>query len=52
MSAVTDPTSPELIAWPDTLPLRERLVILHAVIFAVPTLQRTIPGSAHRRGAR
>jgi hypothetical protein len=37
---VTDPTSPEIIAWLDTLPLRERLVTLHALMFAIPNLQR------------
>jgi hypothetical protein len=40
MSAVTDPTSPEILAWLDSLPLREQLVTLHAVMFAIPTLQR------------
>jgi hypothetical protein len=37
---VTDPTSPEILAWLDTLPLTERLVTLHAMMFAMPTLQR------------
>jgi hypothetical protein len=37
---VTDPTSPEILAWLDTLPLRERLVTLHAMMFAIPSLQR------------
>jgi hypothetical protein len=40
MRAVTDPTSPEILAWLDSLPLREQLVTLHAVMFAIPTLQR------------
>ena len=36
----TDPTSPEILAWLDMLPLREQLVTLHAMMFAMPTLQR------------
>jgi hypothetical protein len=46
---VTDPTSPEILAWLDTLPLRERLVTLHAMMFAIPTLQRTAARSRAKR---
>jgi putative SOS response-associated peptidase YedK len=37
---MTDPRTPEIIAWPDTLPLTERLVTLHAMAIAFPPLQR------------
>jgi hypothetical protein len=37
---MTEPRAPEIIAWPDTLPLTERLVILHAMAIAFPPLQR------------
>jgi hypothetical protein len=37
---MTDPRTPEIIAWPDTLPLTERLVTLHAMTIAFPPLQR------------
>jgi hypothetical protein len=37
---VTEPRALEIIAWPDTLPLTERLVILHAMAIAFPPLQR------------
>jgi hypothetical protein len=47
IGAVTDPTSPEILAWLDTLPLRERLVTLHTMMFAIPSLQRN-----HRWKAR
>jgi len=41
--AVTDPTPPEILAWLDTLPLREQLVTLHAMSIAIPALQRSHP---------
>jgi hypothetical protein len=47
MSAVTDPTSPEILAWLDTLPVREQLVTLHVMMFAIPTLQRNHSWKAH-----
>src|SRR4051794_40795694 len=47
IGAVTDPTSPEILAWLESLPLREQLVTLHAMMFAIPTLQRN-----HRWKAR
>jgi hypothetical protein len=37
---MTDLTPPEIRAWPETLPLREQLVALHAMTIAIPTLQR------------
>ena len=40
---MTDLTPPEIIAWLDTLPLREQLVTLHAMTIAIPTLQRSHP---------
>jgi hypothetical protein len=40
IDAVTDPPSPEILAWLDTLPLREQLITLHAMMFALPKLQR------------
>jgi len=43
MSAMTDLTAPEILAWLDTLPLREQLVTLHAMTIAIPTLQRSHP---------
>jgi hypothetical protein len=46
MSAMADPTSPVMLAWLDTLPLREWLVTLHAVMFAILTLQRNQPWKA------
>jgi hypothetical protein len=36
IATVTD----EILAWLDTLPLSERLVTLHAMMFAIPALQR------------
>jgi hypothetical protein len=39
--AVTDPISPEIIAWLEALPLRERLTMLHAMALAFPQLQRS-----------
>jgi len=43
---VTDPTPPEILAWLDTLPLREQLVSLHAMTIAIPTLHRSHPFKA------
>jgi hypothetical protein len=40
---VTDPTTPEILAWLGALPLREQLVTLHAMAIAIPTLQRSHP---------
>jgi len=40
---VTDPTTPEILAWLGTLPLREQLVSLHAMAIAIPALQRSHP---------
>ncbi len=37
---MTDPTTPEILAWLGTLPLREQLVSLHAMAIAIPALQR------------
>lgn len=35
-----DPRTPEILAWLETLSLRERLVTLHAMAIAFPALQR------------
>jgi hypothetical protein len=35
-----DPRTPEILAWLETLSLRERLVTLHAMMIAFPRLQR------------
>jgi hypothetical protein len=40
---VTDPTTPEILAWLGALPLREQLVTLHAMVIAIPALQRSHP---------
>jgi hypothetical protein len=40
---MTDLTSPEIIAWLGTLPLRDQLVTLHAMTMAIPTLRRSNP---------
>lgn len=40
ISAMTDLTPSEILSWLDTLPLREQLVTLHAMMFALPKLQR------------
>jgi hypothetical protein len=37
---MTDLTPPEILAWLETLSLRERLVTLHAMSIAFPRLQR------------
>jgi hypothetical protein len=50
--AVTDPTSPEIIAWLEILPIRERAVTLHAMAMAIPSLQRSPLEGAYRRRAR
>jgi hypothetical protein len=44
MSAMTDLTAPEIL---DTLPLRDQLVSLHAMMIAIPTLQRNYPLKQH-----
>src|ERR1700730_10737332 len=41
--AVTDPTTPEILAWLGALPLREQLVTLHAMVIPMPALQRSHP---------
>ena len=41
-----DPNAPEILAWLDTLPLRARLVTLHTMAIAIPTLQRSHPFKA------
>lgn len=35
-----DPRTPEILAWLETLSLRERLVTMHAMMIAFPVLQR------------
>ena len=47
MSGLTDLTAPEILAWLDTLPLRDQLVSLHAMTIAIPTLQRNYPLKQH-----
>jgi len=39
-AAVTDPQSPETIAWLESLPPRERAITLHAMMLVFPKLQR------------
>jgi hypothetical protein len=43
ISAMPDLNAPEILAWLDTLPLREQLVTLHAMSIAIPALQRSHP---------
>ena len=50
--AVTDPTTPEILAWMGTLPLRDQLVALHAMTTAIPTLQRSHPLKARMSAIR
>ena len=50
--AVTDPTTPELLAWLGTLPLREQLVGLHAMAIAIPAVQRSHPLKARTAASR
>ena len=38
---MSDPSSPEILAWLETLSLSERLTMLHAMALAFPRLQRS-----------
>jgi hypothetical protein len=38
---VTDPRTPEILAWLETLPLAERLATMHAMVLAFPALHRS-----------
>jgi hypothetical protein len=38
---VIDADNPETIAWLDSLPLRTRVIALHAMMIALPNLQRS-----------
>lgn len=38
---MTDPSTPEILAWLETLPLSERLTMLHAMVLAFPQLDRS-----------
>jgi phosphotransacetylase len=49
---VTDPISPDIIAWLETLPLREQAVTLHAMAMAIPALQRNQRWKARIAAAR
>jgi len=49
---VTDPTAPEILARLGTLPLREQLVTLHAIMIAIPALQRSYPLKARMAAIR
>ncbi len=49
---MTDPTAPEILARLGTLPLREQLVTLHAIMIAIPALQRSYPLKARMAAIR
>jgi hypothetical protein len=40
ISTVSDPTAPEILAWLDTPPLRDRLATLHTMPIAFPQLRQ------------
>jgi hypothetical protein len=52
ISAMTDLTPPEIIAWLDTLPLKDQLMSLHAMTIAIPALQRSQPLNARTAAIR
>jgi hypothetical protein len=52
ISAMTDLTPPEIIAWLDTLPLKDQLMSLHAMTIAIPALQRSQPLKARTAAIR
>jgi hypothetical protein len=41
MPPMTDPRSPEVLAWLDTLPLTDRLATMHAMPIAFPRLRQS-----------
>lgn len=47
-----DPRSPEILVWLETLPLRDRLVTLHAMMIAFPALQRDAGWKTRMRAVR